>query len=75
MVLSITVILDPHYKIQLIEWVYTKLHGKDSHEMKRVWNTLNSLFNVYMDQFSHLVKTNNTLHETFNQLGTRDTIF
>ena len=46
LILAIAVILDPRYKIQFVEWTYTKFHGKDSYEFMHVHNTLISLFDV-----------------------------
>ena len=75
LILAIVVILDLRYKIQCVEWGYTKFFGKDSFEFKRVHNTLISLFEVYMKNFSHLVHSSHTMNECSRQMESDDIIF
>ena len=75
LILAIAVILDPRYKIQFVEWAYTKLHGKDSYEFKHVHDTLITLFDVYMENFSHLVNPSPTVNESSRQMESDDLIF
>ncbi|KAK6246455.1 hypothetical protein QUC31_001222, partial [Theobroma cacao] len=44
---SIAVIFDPWYKIQFVEWSYTKLYGSDSAEFKKVKDHLFALYDEY----------------------------
>lgn len=46
-ILSLAVILDPRYKIQFVEFCYTKLYGPGSIEGMRIREKLFSLFNLY----------------------------
>ena len=55
MILSIAIILDPRYKIQFVDWAYSKLHGGDSYEFKCVHDTLFELFELYSVNLSHVV--------------------
>ncbi|KAK9192649.1 hypothetical protein WN944_003342 [Citrus x changshan-huyou] len=47
-ILTIAVILDPHYKLQFVEWAYKKVYGENSNELKNIIEKLFSLFNEYM---------------------------
>ncbi|XP_017972506.1 PREDICTED: zinc finger BED domain-containing protein RICESLEEPER 3 [Theobroma cacao] len=46
-ILAIVVIFDPRYKIQFVEWSYTKLYGSDSTEFKKVKDHLFALYDEY----------------------------
>ena len=54
-ILSIAIILDPRYKIQFVDWAYSKLYGGDSYEFKCVQDTLFELFELYSVNLSHVV--------------------
>lgn len=47
-ILIIAVILDPHYKLQFVEWAYKKVYGDGSNELKNTREKLFSLFKEYM---------------------------
>ncbi|OMO96602.1 hypothetical protein CCACVL1_04875 [Corchorus capsularis] len=49
LVLSCATILDPRYKLNYVEYCYTKLYGEHSHEfVQTVLNTLRILFDEYL---------------------------
>lgn len=48
-ILAIAVTLDPRYKIQFVDFCYSKLYGPGSTEGSRVWEKLTSLFGMYMN--------------------------
>ncbi|KAI5354850.1 hypothetical protein L3X38_007745 [Prunus dulcis] len=48
LILAITVILDPRYKFQFVEFCYKRLYGTNSQEMAKVRDMLYSLFDLYM---------------------------
>ena len=50
--LVITVILDPRYKINFVEWSYKKIYGSHSMEFEQVQSKLFSVFNEYASNAS-----------------------
>ena len=46
-VLAIVVVLDPHYKLRLVKYYYTKIYGIDSKEYDNVQKKLTKLFIEY----------------------------
>ncbi|KAI3689510.1 hypothetical protein L2E82_47470 [Cichorium intybus] len=47
LILAIAVILDPRYKLQTVEWGYSKIYGANSSQFEEVKDTLSSLFDIY----------------------------
>ncbi|KAK6232295.1 hypothetical protein SCA6_002368 [Theobroma cacao] len=53
LILAIAVIFDPRYKIQFVEWSYTKLYGSNSAEFKNVKDHLFALYDEYAVKVSN----------------------
>ena len=49
LILVITVILDPRYQLQFVDYSYKKLYKNDSNEFQRVKDNLFSLYDEYTD--------------------------
>ena len=45
--LTIAVVLDPHYKLLLVKYYYSKINGDESKEYDNVKNKLTKLFMKY----------------------------
>lgn len=50
LILAVAVTLDPRYKLQFVEWAYTRIYGSDSYQLECVRDTLSSLFEVYFER-------------------------
>ena len=74
-ILAIAVILDPRFKIQFVEWAYSRLYGNDSYEFKRVKDTMQSLFELYAQNLSHLEDSSNSTNEVRALNDQNDSIF
>ncbi|EOY09496.1 Ac-like transposase THELMA13 [Theobroma cacao] len=61
LILTIAVIFDPRYKIQFMEWSYTKLYGSNSAEFKKVKDHLFALYDEYAVKVSN---TPSSLNDT-----------
>jgi hypothetical protein len=46
-VLAIVVVLDPHYKLRLVKYYYTKIYGVDYKEYDNIQKKLTKLFMEY----------------------------
>jgi len=46
-ILSIALVFDPRYKMQIVEFFYKKAYGENSIELASMWNKLERLFEEY----------------------------
>ncbi|KAK6260045.1 hypothetical protein SCA6_014519 [Theobroma cacao] len=61
LILAIAVIFDPRYKIQFVNWSYTKLYGSNSAEFKKVEDHLFTIYDEYTVKVSN---TPSSLNDT-----------
>ena len=61
LILALAAVLDPHYKMQYVEFTYKKLYGSHSYQSTLVREKLFSLFSEYMLDSPLTCSTSTTL--------------
>ncbi|XP_062028903.1 zinc finger BED domain-containing protein RICESLEEPER 2-like [Rosa rugosa] len=74
LILGIAIVMDPRYKMEFVEWAYSKLYGVNSEQLKQFTDTLFSLFDVYVEKWSNPVNSSGFMSESCSQIEGEDTI-
>lgn len=61
-----SVVLDPRYKLQFVEYCYKLIYGDDSMELKNVREKLDELFDTYVKTYSKATESSNSVQPTNN---------
>lgn len=63
LILALAVVFDPRYKLQTVEWGYTKIYGEKSSHFDEVKDTLSSLFDIYCSNSAMRQNNGSTLND------------
>ncbi|CAM8893299.1 unnamed protein product [Rhodiola kirilowii] len=73
--LGIAVVMDPRYKMSFVEWAYIKLRGENSLEVVMFKDTLNSLYEAYVDRWSSQTSSIDHVNEGCSYSQGEDALF
>ncbi|XP_062025967.1 zinc finger BED domain-containing protein RICESLEEPER 2-like [Rosa rugosa] len=74
LILGIAIVMDPLYKMEFVEWAYSKLYGVKSEQLKQFTDTLFSLFDAYVEKWSNPDNSSGFMSESCSQTEGEDTI-